>query len=293
MNRQDIGKRPEVVNLIRKALEEDIGAGDVTTEALVDPSMTVSAQILAREDCVAAGIDVCKGVFSELDSTLECRPMAADGQRVSRGGQVLRISGSAASILTAERTALNFLQRMSGIASLTRKFVDIASRHGTQILDTRKTTPTLRVLEKHATAAGGAANHRMGLFDRFLIKDNHRGLWRTTAGGSLDLGAAVSKAREYRCDIPVEIEIESEAELKSALTAGPDWILLDNMPVERIRVCTGLCKGICKTEASGSIGLHNIEQVASTGVDAISLGALTHSARAVDFSLELDEEAGT
>ena len=197
----------------------------------------------------------------------------------------MTIRGSARSILTAERTALNFLQRMSGIATLTSVFVDKARRHGVMILDTRKTTPTLRILEKYAVLCGGGRNHRFGLFDRFLIKDNHRRLWGH--GQAARLGDAVHQARKRFPGLPVEVEVESEAELRSALDGKPEWILLDNMAPARLRCCVKICAGRSRLEASGGINLRNISRVAATGVDAVSLGCLTHSAPAADLSLEI------
>jgi len=200
------------------------------------------------------------------------------------------LEGRARSILAAERVALNFLQRLSGIATLTRRFVEKAGPFGVQVLDTRKTAPTLRVLEKYAVLCGGGSNHRFGLFDRILIKDNHRAAWsRHGAGG---LGGAVKEARARFPRHIIEIEVENEDELEQVLPAKPDWIMLDNMPPARLERCVALARGRCKIEASGGVTLDTIEAVARTGVDAVSIGALTHSAPAADFSLEFQPGAG-
>jgi nicotinate-nucleotide pyrophosphorylase (carboxylating) len=200
----------------------------------------------------------------------------------------MHLSGNARSMLAAERTALNFLQRMSGIASLTRRFADAAGRHGVRILDTRKTTPTLRILEKHAVLCGGGDNHRFGLYDRVLVKDNHRKLWKR--GPRPGLQHAVAAARENAPGVLIEVEIEDREDLEAVLGAAPDWILLDNMPLAEMRACVELCRGRCRVEASGGIDLDSIEAVAGTGVDAVSLGCLTHSAPAADLSLEISGE---
>ncbi len=283
---EPIAEKKEIIEIIRLALDEDIGTGDVTTEALVKGDVHVEAGIIAREQSIVAGISVAARVFKEVESKLDCRPLRDDGDNVSEGETVLTVSGPAAAILTAERTALNFLQRMSGIATMAGQFVEQVANFNTIILDTRKTTPALRILEKYASSCGGARNHRMGLYDCFLIKDNHRALWAKGAV-KLDLASAIRAARTYKPGIPVEIEVETEDELRSALEAEPDWALLDNMSLPLMKRCVSICAGRCKTEASGGIGLQNARQVAETGVDAVSLGCLTHSARSVDFSLEI------
>lgn len=283
---EPIAEKKEIIEIIRLALDEDIGEGDVTTEALVKGDVRVEAGIIARERSIVAGISVAARVFKEVESKLSCKPLKDDGDKVSEDETVLTVSGPASAILTAERTALNFLQRMSGIATMAGQFAEQVADFNTIILDTRKTTPALRLLEKYASSCGGAHNHRMGLHDCFLIKDNHRALWAKGAG-KLDLASAIRAARAYKPGIPIEIEVETEDELRSALEAAPDWALLDNMSLPLMKRCVSICAGRCKTEASGGIGLKNARQVAATGVDAISLGCLTHSARAVDFSLEI------
>jgi nicotinate-nucleotide pyrophosphorylase (carboxylating) len=203
---------------------------------------------------------------------------------VSSGDPILHVEGKARSILAAERVALNFLQRMTGVATLTRQFVQKAKPHGVHVLDTRKTTPLLRALEKYAVLCGGGVNHRMGLYDRVLIKDNHRAFWKRNRKGNL--AEAVVAARRRNPGLQVEVEVESENDLKNVLKASPNWVLLDNMPVGRIRRCVQICSGRCKIEVSGGVSLKTIERIAQTGVDAVSIGALTHSAPAADLSLE-------
>lgn len=280
----DLTLDPKVIETIRAALEEDVGTGDATTLALVDPEAMATGVILAREECCAAGVCVGRAVLQCVDPEIEVKEILSDGDAVAKNGVILEMRGKAASILVAERTALNFMQRMSGIATLTRRFVEAVKPWGTMILDTRKTTPGLRKFEKFAVVCGGGTNHRFGLFDRVLMKDNHRKLW---LGGDPDrLDLAVEAARKAYPDLMVEVEVESIEECKSALRAKPEWIMLDNMDCERMRTCVGLCKGISKTEASGGITLPRAKEVAATGVDAISLGCLTHSAPSVDLSLE-------
>ena len=280
----DLMQNPQAVAAVAAALAEDIGPGDATTLALVDPAAQATGEILAREACRVAGATVGKQVLECVDPSLRVEIAVPDGREVAAGGTILTIRGRAASILTAERTALNFMQRMCGIATLTARFVEAVKEHGTLILDTRKTTPNLRVFEKHAVACGGGTNHRFGLYDRVLVKDNHRRLWQGGDPDRLDL--AVAAARKAFPRLMVEIEVESVAECVSAVRGRPEWIMLDNMSCDMMRECVALCKGISKTEASGGITLGRAREVAATGVDAISLGCLTHSAPSVDLSLE-------
>ncbi|MDD3544801.1 MAG: carboxylating nicotinate-nucleotide diphosphorylase [Kiritimatiellae bacterium] len=272
------------VAAIRSALAEDIGSGDATTLALVEPAARAEGALLAREACRVAGADVGKKVFERVDSGLQVEIVAPDSADVAAGGVILTVRGAAASILTAERTALNFMQRMCGIATLTSRFAEAVKEYGTMILDTRKTTPGLRLFEKYAVLCGGGHNHRFGLFDRVLIKDNHRRLWQGGDPDRLDL--AVAAARKSFPALEVEVEVESVAECVSALRGRPDWIMLDNMNCGMMRECVELCRGIARTEASGGIMIERAREVAATGVDAISLGCLTHSAPSVDLSLE-------
>ena len=284
MDLNDIMLDKEAVAVVEAALREDLGSGDVTTVALVDPGITATGEILAREACVVAGASVACKVLELVDPDLEAHVLVPDGERVDAGCALISIHGKAASILTAERTALNFMQRMCGIATLTRGFVEAVRPMGTMILDTRKTTPALRAFEKYAVRCGGGVNHRFGLYDRVLVKDNHRKLWQGGDPDRLDL--AVLAARKAFPDVMVEMEVESVEECKSALRAAPEWIMLDNMSCDMMRECVLLCRGVSRTEASGGITLDRAREVAETGVDAISLGCLTHSARAVDLSLE-------
>ncbi|MBO7166903.1 MAG: carboxylating nicotinate-nucleotide diphosphorylase [Kiritimatiellae bacterium] len=280
----DIMKQPRARAAVKLALEEDIGSGDVTSLSLVDPKARAVGQIYSRVPCVVAGATVAKAVLKAVDPRLKVTILKEDGSLVKKEEPILIFEGKAQSILAAERTALNFMQRMCATATLTRKFVDATKRWKTLILDTRKTTPGLRVFEKYAVTCGGGTNHRFGLFDRVLMKDNHRRLWR---GGNPDeLDQAVVAARKKFPKIAVEVEVESIRECESALKAKPEWIMLDNMSCADMKKCVKLCKGISLTEASGGITLEKAKEVAATGVTAISLGCLTHSAGSVDLTLE-------
>lgn len=283
--RRNITFEPCVRAAIRRALEEDIGPGDATTLALVARDATVNATILSRVACVVSGSDVAAYVFTELDPAIGVDILVPDGGRVAPGDAIVKLSGHARGILTGERTALNFMQRLSGIATLTSRFVEKAKRWGVTILDTRKTTPGLRLLEKYAVTCGGGQNHRVGLYDRILIKDNHRRFWSGHDRMQLDL--AIAESRKRFPSLEVEVEVESDDELINALAGNPDWVLLDNMEPADLARCVKICNGRAKVEASGGITLNNVEEVARTGVNAISLGCLTHSAPAVDLSLEI------
>jgi nicotinate-nucleotide pyrophosphorylase (carboxylating) len=267
-------------DLVRRALSEDVGDGDATTEATVPAGARARATIVQKAPGVVFGLDVCESAFRALD------PDATFARRVEEGvwrsdGAVLDVSGAARALLTAERTALNLLQRLSGVATATALAVREVEGTGARVLDTRKTTPGMRALEKAAVAAGGGTNHRFGLFDAILIKENHAAM----AGG---VGAAVRLARESRTDLPLEVECRDEAEVREALEAGAPRLLLDNMPPDQLRAMVELVAGRAELEASGGITLDNLRAVAETGVDFISLGALTHSAPALDLSLLLD-----
>lgn len=279
-------------DFIRRALTEDLGAaGDVTTQALVGADRCARAVIVARRDYVVAGGALAVRVLRALDAELTAEMHVADGGTVRPGQVLLTVAGRARAILTGERTALNLLQRLTGIATLTAQFVARARPYGVRILDTRKTTPLLRGLEKYAVACGGGTNHRRGLYDMILIKDNHRRLW--ARDGTMRLADAVRAARAAYPGLPVEVEVESEAELLDAMTAAPEWLLLDNMTPDQLKRCVALCARRCRLEASGGVTLETIEAVAASGVDAVSLGCLTHSAPAADLSLELtDDDAG-
>ena len=286
MNLPDIFENPQVGELIALALREDLGPSgvDVTSDALVPPEEQAEAHLVAREPCRLAGTTVAAEVFRQVNPSLACDIRVPDGAAVEAGTTVLEIKGSAQSILTAERTALNFIQRMSGVATVTARYVEVAANPAVMLLDTRKTTPALRPFEKYAVLCGGGTNHRYGLFDAVLIKDNHLASWKKKHGTGV--GEAVAAARAKYPGLKIEVEVDTVDQLKEALPARPDWVLLDNMPPPILRECVALCRGICKTEASGGINLETIHAVAQTGVDAISVGALTHSAPSIDLALD-------
>jgi len=268
--------------LIRTALEEDIGSGDITTSCTVAPGAQGRGRIRANESLVLAGIDVARQVFWAVNRELKIHLPLKDGSRVNEGDTLLEAEGDLAAILMAERTALNFLQRLSGIATLTRAFVDKIGGTKARILDTRKTTPGYRLLEKAAVRVGGGYNHRFGLYDGVLIKDNH-----IAAAGSIQkaVQAAVnSRSHNFR----VEVEVETLDQLAEAIAAGAHVAMLDNMDLETMAEAVRRTKGRIPLEASGGITLENVGEVAATGVDLISIGALTHSARAVDMSMEIE-----
>ena len=289
----DVMKSPRARAAVLLALDEDLGSVsntafarrcDATSEALVDPKAKAVGEIYARVPCVVAGATVAAAVLKAVDKAIKVTILRPDGTQVKPNETILQFSGKARSILAAERTALNFMQRMCATATLTRKFVDATKKWGTLILDTRKTTPGLRVFEKYAVTCGGGTNHRMGMYDRVLMKDNHRRLWK---GGNPDeLDQAVFAARKAFPKLDVEIEVESIRECESALKAKPEWIMLDNMSCADMKKCVKLCKGISRTEASGGITLDRAKAVAATGVTAISLGCLTHSQGSIDLTLE-------
>jgi nicotinate-nucleotide pyrophosphorylase (carboxylating) len=268
-----------VERVVLAALAEDIGAGDVTTEATVPEDAVGTAELLVKEQGVVCGLDAAEVAFRALDPEIRFERLASDGDELPGPAVVARVTGSERAILTAERVALNFIARLSGIATMTRRYVDAVAGTGAAVLDTRKTTPGLRALEKHAVAIGGGRNHRFGLDDAVLIKDNH-----LRAAGSL--GRAVELARAAT-DLPVEVECETLVQVDEAIAAGVDAILLDNMPLDELRAAVALVDGRARTEASGGVTLETIRAMAETGVDEISVGALTHSARSLDVSLEL------
>ena len=265
--------------IVRRALAEDVRWGDLTTDSTVLSEERAAGEILIKSPCVLAGLEVAIEAFLQLDPHAEVSRFRTDSESCQAGDVVARITGYAAALLTAERTALNFLQRMSGIATLTRRFVDAAAGRIT-ILDTRKTTPTLRVLEKYAVRAGGGVNHRLGLDDGLLIKENHT----RVVGSVLD---AVRRARGAGHDMPVEIEAHSLADVTAGLAAGADSILVDNLPIEDVREAVRLVRGRAKVEVSGGVTLDRLDEIVSTGADYVSVGALTHSAPATDVSFEL------
>ncbi len=276
-----IEQNPLIKQIIRFALEEDLGEGDMTTDAVIGPEMRGTAVLLAREELVLAGMLVFEQVFKELGSQIEFEEYFKEGDLVPAGEKVCLITGSLALILKGERTALNFLQRMSGIATLTRQYVEKAGSSKVRILDTRKTVPGHRWLDKYAVRTGGGTNHRFGLYDMILIKDNH-----IAAAGSIT--KAVKLARENAPHtLKVEVEVEDLEGVEAALEAGADIIMLDNMDLKQMAKAADRVKGKAVVEASGGITLDTIKDVANTGVDLISVGALTHSPKAADFSLEI------
>lgn len=268
---------------VRRALAEDLGWGDVTTEATVPSGLRARGVIVAKCSCVIAGLDVAAEAFLQLDPGCTFDRKLKDGDRCEQGDIVVEVRGQAGAMLTAERTALNFLQRLSGIATLTRKFVDAAGG-GITVLDTRKTTPTLRALEKYAVRAGSGTNHRSGLDDGVLIKDNHIRL----AGG---VEQAVTLMKEADPEMPIEVEAQSLEQIDAAIAAGADIILFDNLPIETIREGVRRVNGRAKIELSGGITLERIPELAKTGANYVSVGALTHSAPAADLSFELEPDS--
>jgi nicotinate-nucleotide pyrophosphorylase (carboxylating) len=285
MKLPDILSFPDVKLRICDALAEDLGPKklDATSFALVPQGETAEAHLVARHECILAGGPVAEEVFRQMDDSLKVTHKKKDGSKLKPGDVVLTVSGSARSILVAERTALNFVQRMTGIATVTRRYVEEADNPEVLILDTRKTTPTLRTFEKYAVVCGGGTNHRYGLFDRVLIKDNHLAHWAREGG---DLAGSIRATRTKYPDLLVEVEVDTIHQLKAILPAKPDWVLLDNMSLDELRECVKLCAGICKTEASGGVTLKTIREIAQTGVNAISVGALTHSAPSCDLALD-------
>lgn len=270
---------------VRRFLDEDVGFGDVTTDYLVGKDLVARGHIVARESCVIAGMEIARVVFHQLDPYVVYTPNTQDGRRGAPGMPIVRLAGHAAAILTGERLALNLLQRLSGIATLTRQYADAIAGTPALVFDTRKTTPGLRLLEKYAVTVGGGRCHRSGLHDGILIKDNHIAM----AGG---VSAALARSKRERGQ-PVQIEVESLEQLQEALDGGTDGVLLDNMSPQVVAEAVNMVRNhlrgsACWIEASGGIAIENARDYACAGVDSISIGALTHSARAVDFSLEIN-----
>lgn len=276
----------EIEKVVRLAIEEDLGWGDVTTDSLVDPGLRASGRIVARESGVLAGIEVAAEVFRQVDPVVEIRFHKADGDRLGRGDVVMSLAGPAAALLRAERTALNFLQRLCGVATQTARYVERIEGLPAKVIDTRKTTPGLRGLEKYAVRMGGGHNHRHGLGDGVLVKDNHLVALALEGAG---IAEAVRRARD-RVPHTIKIEVEADTldQVKQALEAGSDLILLDNMTPEELRTAVQMSGGRAVLEASGGITLDTIRSVAETGVDLISVGALTHSVKALDLALDFD-----
>ncbi|MBW1807893.1 MAG: carboxylating nicotinate-nucleotide diphosphorylase [Deltaproteobacteria bacterium] len=273
---------PQLAALIDLALTEDLGSGDLTTNALFTARANGAAGLIARESLVVSGLDVGAAVFTRLDQACSFKILTQDGSRAKQGTVLARVHGPVRALLTGERLALNFIRHLSGIASLTREYVKALKGTGCTLLDTRKTTPGLRRLEKAAVRAGGGSNHRLGLFDGAMIKDNH-----ISAAGSIR--AAVNTVRKsIPPTLKIEVECSNLKQVRDSLAAGADIIMLDNMPPEKMAKAVTIVNGQAATEASGNITLNNIRAVAKSGVDFISVGAITHGARSVDISMELE-----
>jgi len=272
---------PEIIRSIQRALEEDLGRrGDVTGQSTIPAEAMLSARIIAKQTGVVAGLDVAAATFQALEPEIRFSAHVAEGAQVTAGSLLAEVHGNARALLAAERSALNFLGRMSGIATLTHQFVQAVAGTNATILDTRKTAPGLRHIDKLAVRRGGGANHRMGLYDMILIKDNH-----IDFAGSL--AEAVRRTRAAHTDLPIEVETRTLAEVQSALDAGVERILLDNMTLEEMRTAVRLSAGRAKLEASGNVTLARVRAIAETGVDFISIGALTHSAPVFDVSMKV------
>lgn len=272
----------DLEQIVRRALDEDIGSGDITTQAAVPYSVSCRAQIVGKESGIVAGLPVAQITFRALSDHIQFEAQVEEGSGIQPGLVLARLAGPARPVLTAERTALNFLQRMSGIATLTAQFVRQVKGSKARILDTRKTAPGLRLLDKYAVRAGGGHNHRMGLSNGILIKDNHIGL----AGGIAPAVAATRKDAHH--GLKVEVEAQNLNQVTEALEAGADIIMLDNMPLAQLQEAVQLVAGRALIEASGGVSLENVAEIAATGVDFISVGSLTHSAPALDISLEIE-----
>lgn len=274
---------PTTLALIRAAITEDIGTGDVTSEFFISAEARSKANLVAREPGVMSGSEIARTVFGEIDPATEVRVLVADGSAFEKGDTLMEISGPTRAVLSAERTALNFLQRLCGVATMARRYVDAVKPHPVKVLDTRKTTPGWRLLEKAAVKDGGGTNHRIGLYDQVMVKDNHL----VAAGGIDALQAAIDRVKAARPGIKVQLEADRLEQVEKFLSLrGVDMILLDNMSTDTLRAAVKLNGGRVFLEASGGITLSTIGDVAATGVDAISVGALTHSARALDLALD-------
>ncbi|MGN0879785.1 MAG: carboxylating nicotinate-nucleotide diphosphorylase [Oligosphaeraceae bacterium] len=272
-------------SIVHLALTEDIGSGDATTLAVVPAELRTTAHFVVRKACVCSGLPVVQAVFAELDPTLTFTPHVADGDACPAGTDLATIAGNARAILTGERVALNFIQRMSGIATMTHRYVEALGPSKTVLLDTRKTTPGLRMLEKYSVLMGGAQNHRIGLYDRIMIKDNHREMAKLTGPDSI--ARAVTACRKAYPNLEIEVEADCLEEVAQAADAGVEYILLDNMDNDTMAEAVRLVHGRAKTEASGNITLERLPSLANLGLDYISSGALTHSAPSIDIGLDI------
>ena len=289
MKEEAISVKSDHYDAIAAALKEDIGQGDITTDFFVSETLRATGRIVAREKAIVAGSVVTAEVFKQVDPSIEIQIVQADSAEVAAGDAIIEVRGLARSILKAERVALNFLQRLCGIATLTHQFVDAVENRSVKILDTRKTTPGLRALEKAAVVAGGGSNHRFGLYDMVLIKDNHL----ATFEGLSSLTDRIRQLRQQRPDVRIEVEADDLDQVRAFVELdGIDLILLDNMTPAQIREAVALRKDTIKFEASGGITLKNVNRIAATGVDYISVGSLTHAARAIDIGLEMSHVPG-
>ena len=272
-------------DIVRQALAEDIGTGDVTSMSLIPEDNQASASIVAREPLIVAGLALAKSSFLHIDQNLTVNYEVAEGDALMPASTLMRVEGCTQSILSAERTALNFLQHLSGIATLTSEYVTAINHTNAVLMDTRKSTPGWRRLEKHAVVCGGGTNHRMGLYDMVLIKDNHLAALRNFDN---PISIAISRARKNNPKLKIEVEADTLEQAVLAAKSGADIVMLDNMKLKELREAVNLIKGQSLLEASGGISLDNIRAVADTGVDLISVGSLTHSARAADIALDLN-----
>jgi nicotinate-nucleotide pyrophosphorylase (carboxylating) len=287
-------EKERVLPIIKAALKEDIGKGDITTSALVNKFLSSKAAIVTNQDCVVCGLQIAEWVMAQMDYSVRFKPNCKDGDFVGKGKELAFLEGQANSIIRAERTMLNFVEFLSGIATKTKSFVDKVKPYGVKVMDTRKTYPLLRYLEKYAVSVGGGANHRMGLYDQILIKDNHIksccGQY-TASGGKITLKDLVELARKKNSKGTVtEIEVTEPVEFEDALQGKPDIIMLDNMDLKDVKACVEIRRmSRIKTliEVSGGINLDNVEEYAKTGVDMVSIGGLTHSVKSIDISLEV------
>lgn len=291
----------KIDTLIQLAIQEDIGTGDITTENLVPANLAIEGSFVAKDDGIVAGLPVVEYFFSKLDKKVIVKRIVEEGTQVNKGNIIAVVKGSARVLLSGERIALNFLQRLSGIATLTSQFVERVKPIKVDIMDTRKTIPGWRYLEKYAVAIGGGVNHRMGLYDQALIKDNHLDIMKSKLFSSSSFAGGVEDAvsllrRKLRRDVLIEIEVRTIDEVRNALKAGVDVVLFDNMNIAQLKDAVKLVKewkskgktNLPLTEASGNVALENVRLVAETGVDRISVGAITHSAKAMDISLEIE-----
>ncbi len=288
----DLGRLPEILvaELVRTALLEDVGSGDVTSLATIPEEACGPAWMVARESMVVSGLALAEEAFRQCDASVSVQLKCKDGQRLERGEVLLEVEGSTRAVLAGERVALNFLQRLSGVATMTARYVQALEGTSTQLLDTRKTTPGWRVLEKYAVRCGGGRNHRHGLYDMVLVKDNH--LAALSGEKPNAVTAAVRRARAAYPHLRVEIEADTLEQARQAVEAGADVVLLDNMSLEQLRSAVVEFKGRTQLEASGGVTLDTLHAIGETGVDFVSVGAITHSARAVDIGLDFTEPSG-